>query len=130
MRRRIAAFAAIGLASALAAAQAQDSTNAAICASADEAAVSPEQRIAACTALIDTLKDQPPALAAALTNRGATYWYVNKTDLALKDLDRAVALVHDFIATRNKSFGNPQYNLRRELELRLAALRGMSAPTN
>ena len=73
MRRRIAAFAAIGLASALAAAQAQDSTNAAICAPTDEAAVSPEQRIAACTALIDTLKDQPLALAAALTNRGATY---------------------------------------------------------
>jgi hypothetical protein len=31
---------------------------------------------------------------------------------------------------RNKSFGNPQYNLRREMELRLAALRGMSARTN
>ena len=33
----------------------------------------------------------------------------------------------DFVAARNKSFGNPQYNLRREMELRLAALRGLSA---
>ena len=33
----------------------------------------------------------------------------------------------DFIAERNKSFGNPQYNLRHEMELRLAALRGMNA---
>jgi tetratricopeptide (TPR) repeat protein len=32
----------------------------------------------------------------------------------------------DFIVTRNKSFGNPQYNLRREMELRLAALRGLN----
>jgi hypothetical protein len=71
MRRGIAIFAAIGPAGAAAAAQAQnnsqaqnnnkdsarDSTNAAICAPADETAVSPEQRIAACTALIDTLTD-------------------------------------------------------------------------
>ena len=33
----------------------------------------------------------------------------------------------DFLAARNKSFGNPQYNLKREMEMRLAALRGMSA---
>ena len=32
----------------------------------------------------------------------------------------------DFIAARNKSFGNPQYNLKREMETRLAALRGTS----
>ena len=255
MRRGIAIFAAIGVAGA-AAAQAQnnskdsarDSTNAAICAPSDETAVSPEQRIAACTALIDTLKDQPQALAAALTARGA--WYINKSDFALKDLDRAIAIdpnnarafrersnvyrtigrldraladantavqldpndaeafdnrgnvfydnrqydraIADFNealrlkpdfalayndrgdayyfkqdyaasikdldeairldpksanaftnrattysklgridqAIRNKSFGNPQYNLRREMELRLAALRGMSARTN
>ena len=36
----------------------------------------------------------------------------------------------DFLATRNRSFGKPQYNFRRELELRLAALRGMSAGGN
>ena len=53
---------------------------------------SPEQRIAACGALIDTLKDQPQALAAALVNRGATYWYINKTQPALTDFDRAIAL--------------------------------------
>jgi hypothetical protein len=33
----------------------------------------------------------------------------------------------DFLATRNKSFGNPQYNLKHEMEMRLAALRGASA---
>jgi hypothetical protein len=33
----------------------------------------------------------------------------------------------DFIAARNTSFGNPQYNLKREMEMRLAALRDMSA---
>jgi tetratricopeptide (TPR) repeat protein len=33
----------------------------------------------------------------------------------------------DFIAARNKSFGNPQYNLKHEMEARLAALRGTSA---
>ncbi len=95
MRCAIATFAAaltaIGLASAFAA-QAQDATNAAICAAGDEAAVSAQQRIAACTATIDTLNDQPQSLAAALVNRGATYWYIKKTDLALTDLDRAVAL--------------------------------------
>jgi hypothetical protein len=32
-----------------------------------------------------------------------------------------------FLIQRNRSFGSPQYNLKREMELRLAALRGMSA---
>jgi tetratricopeptide (TPR) repeat protein len=93
-------FAVTGLAGAATPAQAQDnskdntrdSTNAAICAPSDETAVSPEQRIAACTALTEKLKDQPQALAAALTDRGATYWYINRWDLAVKDLDRAIAL--------------------------------------
>jgi tetratricopeptide (TPR) repeat protein len=33
----------------------------------------------------------------------------------------------DFLSTRNTSFGDPQYNLKREMETRLAALRGVSA---
>ena len=33
----------------------------------------------------------------------------------------------DFIAARNKAFGNPQYNLKHEMEMRLAALRSESA---
>jgi uncharacterized protein len=33
----------------------------------------------------------------------------------------------DFLAARNTSFGNPQYNLKHAMELRLAALRGSSA---
>jgi tetratricopeptide (TPR) repeat protein len=54
---------------------------------------------------------------------------------ALARLDpKALAQLRDqqrtFIAGRNKSFGNPQYNLKREMELRLAALRGMSARNN
>src|SRR5277367_4287526 len=74
------------------AARAQGSANADICAGTNDAAYSPDQRIAACGALIDTLKDQPQALAAALVNRGATYWYVNKMQLSLGDFDRAIAL--------------------------------------
>ena len=43
-------------------ARAQSGTNAEICASTAGSAYSPEQRITACGALIDTLKDQPQAL--------------------------------------------------------------------
>jgi tetratricopeptide (TPR) repeat protein len=74
------------------AAQAQGGANADICASTNDAAYSPAQRIAACGALIDTLKDQPKALAAALVNRGATYWTIDKIQLSLADFDRAIAL--------------------------------------
>ncbi len=78
-----------------AAGHAQNGTNAGanaeICASTGDA-YSPEQRIAACGALIDALKDQPQTLAAALVNRGAALRYVNKMQLALGDFDRAIAL--------------------------------------
>ncbi len=79
MRRAIPVFAAACLLSCAghAAAQAETSPNAEICASSTDDAYSPQQRIAACGALIDTLKDQPQALAAALVNRGATYWYID-----------------------------------------------------
>src|SRR3974390_2233848 len=73
------------------AAHAEAGTNADICASSGDA-YTPQQQIAACSALIDSLKDQPQALAAALVNRGATYWYINQTQAALDDLDRAIAL--------------------------------------
>jgi len=73
-------------------ARAQTSPNADICAAADKSAYSPEQRIAACTALIEASKDQPSELVAALVNRGAVYFYVNKMPLAFADLDRAIAL--------------------------------------
>ena len=81
----LAAFAAPG-------AKAQTSPNADICAAADDSAYSPEQRIAACTTLIETSKDQPSELAAALVNRGSVYYYVNRMPLAFADLDRAIAL--------------------------------------
>jgi len=83
----------VGLLAAPAAqAQAPGVTNADICASTDDDAYPPQRRIEACSALIDTLSDQPTALAAALVNRGTVYWYINKTQLALTDLDRAIAL--------------------------------------
>jgi hypothetical protein len=66
MRRLIAGFCAIGLALAFAVSPARSGTDDEICAATDDA-VSPEQRIAACTALIGKLKDQPQALSAALT---------------------------------------------------------------
>jgi uncharacterized protein len=51
---------------------------------------------------------------------------------ALAKLDRnGVARLREeqrnFSAKRNKSFGNPNYQLKRELEARLLALRGMTA---
>ncbi len=94
MNRTAPIFAAACLLALLAApaARAETSPNADICASTDEAPYSPEQRIAACAALIGTLKDQPQAQAAALVNRGATYWYIDKTELALADFNRAIAL--------------------------------------
>ena len=93
MRHAIPIFAACLLAlSAASATRAETSPNADICASTDAAPYSPEQRLAACGALIDTLNDQPQAQAAALVNRGATYWTIDKTDLALADFARAIAL--------------------------------------
>jgi tetratricopeptide (TPR) repeat protein len=94
MRHAIPAFAAACLLAVLSApaARADTSPNADICASTDDSAYSPQQRIAACGALIDALKDQPQAQAAALVNRGAAYWYVDQTLNALADFDRAIAL--------------------------------------
>src|SRR6202012_5249269 len=72
--------------------RAEDNGNADICASTDDNAFPPQRRISACSALIDTLTDQPQALAAALLNRAATYRSIKKNDPALTDLDRAIAL--------------------------------------
>ena len=72
--------------------QAQSSANTEICAAGDASAYSAEQRIAACTALVDTLKDQPKELAGVLVSRGAVYYYVNKMQAAFADFDRAIAL--------------------------------------
>jgi hypothetical protein len=107
MRHAIPVFAAACLLAlpAAPAVRAETSPNADICVSTDEAPYSPEQRIATCAALIGTPKDQPQAQAAALVSQEQ----------------------RDFLAERNTSFGNPQYNLKHEMELRLAALRGMTA---
>jgi tetratricopeptide (TPR) repeat protein len=74
------------------AAMAQSNANTSICAAGDDDAVSPEQRVAACTTLIADAKDTPQALVAALINRAAANFYMNKMALALTDLDRAIAL--------------------------------------
>jgi hypothetical protein len=36
----------------------------------------------------------------------------------------------DFVINRNTSFGRPEYNLKREMERRLVALRQMAARNN
>src|SRR6516225_9290111 len=72
--------------------EAQPNANADICAADNDGAFSPQQRIAACTALIAATKDAPKELAAGLVNRGAAYWYMKKIPQALTDLDRAIAL--------------------------------------
>ena len=45
-----------------------------ICASDDDSAYSPEQRIAACTASIEASKDATAALVTSLVQRGAVYY--------------------------------------------------------
>ena len=55
------------------------------------------------------------AYKAALASRDS------KAGAKLRDQQR------DFIAARNKSFGNPHYNLKHEMEARLDVLRDMSA---
>ncbi|MGH6665908.1 MAG: tetratricopeptide repeat protein, partial [Pseudolabrys sp.] len=71
---------------------AQTSANNDICAADNDSAFSPEQRVAACTAVIADAKDAPQALSAALVNRGNASWYINKTKTAFADFDRAIAL--------------------------------------
>jgi hypothetical protein len=44
--------------------------NAAVCAADDDSAFSPEQRIAACNALIKAARNAPKEVADALVNRG------------------------------------------------------------
>jgi hypothetical protein len=69
----IACSCAIGFALGFAVSPAQSGSDDEICAANDRAAVSPEQRIAACSVLVGKLKDQPQALSVVLTNLGATY---------------------------------------------------------
>ncbi len=93
MRRTL--FAAFATLAVLAAPQVQAQTGAKadICAAGDDSALSPEQRIAACTALIEDAKDAKPGeLSKLLTNRGAANWYSNKMKAAFADFDRAIAL--------------------------------------
>jgi tetratricopeptide (TPR) repeat protein len=67
-----------------------------------------------------------PDLARLDTEIDAAY----KAALAARSGKAATQLrqeERDFIAARNTSFGNPSYNLRHEMEARLAVLRGSSA---
>ena len=94
MHHLLIAMSAAGLLAILATPAAQAGSgddNGAICA-ATNADYPPQRRISACSALIETLSDQPRALAAALVNRAAVSWRVGESDIALTDLDRAVAL--------------------------------------
>src|SRR5262249_29209926 len=76
-------------------ANAQSSADTEICAADDKSATSPEQRIAACTALIAASKHQPKELATVLVNRGAVYYYITRMPAAFADLARAIALDGD-----------------------------------
>ena len=73
-------------------AAAQGDANAAVCATDDDSAFSPEQRIAACNALIKAARNAPKEVADALVNRGQAAWYADKMKQAFADLDRAIAL--------------------------------------
>jgi tetratricopeptide (TPR) repeat protein len=71
---------------------AQGDANATVCAATDDSAFSPEQRIAACDALINAARNAPKEVADALVNRGQAAWYADKMKQAFADLDRAIAL--------------------------------------
>ena len=73
-------------------ASAQGNANAAVCAADDDSAFSPEQRMAACDALIKAARNAPKAVAEALVNRGQAAWYANKMSQAFADLNRAIRL--------------------------------------
>jgi tetratricopeptide (TPR) repeat protein len=94
MRHTLPSLAAICLLAAVAAgpAGARADANSDVCAMHDDSAYSPEQRIAACTALIRAARNAPKGRAEALVNRGAAAWYADKMKQAFADLNRAVAL--------------------------------------
>jgi len=92
MRRSIRMLAGCFAAAFIAPVLAQSSANSDICAANDDSAFSPEQRIAACTALIAAARDAPQELAAAFVNRGRANWYMDKMQPAFADFDRAIAL--------------------------------------
>jgi tetratricopeptide (TPR) repeat protein len=71
---------------------AQGNANATVCAADDDSAFSPEQRIAACDALIKAARNAPKEVADVLVNRGQAAWYADKMKQAFADLDRAIAL--------------------------------------
>src|SRR4051812_14626458 len=86
-------FLAVCLLAAVAVPQARaQGANNEICAADDASAYSPGQRIAACTALIKASEDQPAEQVAALINRGAAHYFINKMPAAFADFDRAIAL--------------------------------------
>src|SRR5271156_7095908 len=73
-------------------AAAQGTATPTVCAADADSAFSPDQRIAACTALIKTARNAPREVADALVNRGQAAWYADKMKQAFADLDRAIAL--------------------------------------
>ena len=93
-------------------------------------------RAGVATALVNT-NLAGPSLAHSIAIVGAKAAIVDAHHIAqfgaaLAKLDRkGVARLRDeqrdFNATRNKSFGRPDYQLKREMERRLVVLRGMAA---
>src|SRR6202161_1948682 len=71
---------------------AQGNANATVCAADDDSAFSPEQRIAACDALIKAARSATKEVAEALVNRAQAAWYADKMKQAFADLDRPIAL--------------------------------------
>lgn len=94
MRRALPLLVAVCLNVAFAAgeARAAPNGNAELCAAQGKDAVSPQQRIAACAALIEAAKDDTKALVAALIDRAAAMCGSHRAEQAPSDLDRAIAL--------------------------------------
>ena len=94
MRSAYPLLAAAGLLAALAGppALAQSSPDAEICAADNYSPYSPQQRVAACTKLVEAAKDDTKALVDGLVKRGSVYFYMVWMKEAFADLNRAIAL--------------------------------------
>jgi tetratricopeptide (TPR) repeat protein len=92
MRRRLSWLFAFACLAVLAGppANAQGAVDSDICAAGDDSAVSPEQRIAACTRVIAAAKEDTKALVDALVKRAGVNFYLNHMNEAFADLNRAI----------------------------------------
>ena len=65
---------------------------------------SPDRQIAACTAIIESGRENKENLGIAYTDRGGAYEHKGQYDRAIADFDRAIALRPDGVAFNDRCF--------------------------